>query len=46
VVDLFLDFNFLCLSVLPGCMPVHKMCAVPGSPGIGIIDGFEPPCGR
>jgi hypothetical protein len=48
---LFILFYFMCLSVLPACMYVYYVCAwCPqrseesiGSPGTGIIDGWELP---
>jgi hypothetical protein len=50
----FLDFS-ICLfifSVFPICINEHYVCLIPlrseegiGSPGTGVIDGCESPCG-
>ena len=46
----------MCVDVLPTCMAVHHMCAVPmpekakrediGSPGTRVTNGCELPCGH
>ena len=49
---LFLFSNLMCVGVLPVCISVYHVQALPKEariglwiPGIGVTDGCEPPCG-